>query len=124
MLNLCRGLGIDDREPTAASPVEFPVDVHATDSEYTLLAEMPGVHREEVTVKIEKGSLRISVESSLCGQPDTRVRNERREISCERSFTLPDDIHEENIQANMENGILTIILPRELQQAGRTIDIS
>ena len=82
---------------------------------------VPGLQKEDFTIEVEENTLKIAskkVEEKKDENSDSQVR--RREFnyqSFERSFKLPENIKTEDIQANYENGILKITLPKEEKKA-------
>ncbi len=82
---------------------------------------VPGLQKEDFTIEVEEDTLKIAskkVEEKKDENSDSQVR--RREFnyqSFERSFKLPENIKTEDIQANYENGILKITLPKEEKKA-------
>ena len=82
---------------------------------------VPGLQKEDFTIEGEEDTLKIAskkVEEKKDENSDSQVR--RREFnyqSFERSFKLPENIKTEDIQANYENGILKITLPKEEKKA-------
>lgn len=121
------------------------LNVLEDDDNYTLQLAAPGVRKEEVQVKLdEHDHLVISMEKKTQSETtepganadeaataeDKPVRYLRREFSFS-SFTkriaLPDDVDREQIKANMENGVLEVLLPKikpeEKQPGERMITI-
>ena len=91
---------------------------------------VPGLKKEDFTIEIEEDTLKISskrVEEKKEENNDSRVR--RREFnytSFERSFKLPENIKAEDIQANYENGVLRVTLPKmeEKKALKKMVEIS
>lgn len=91
------------------------VDIAASNEEYTISVEIPGVESKDFNLDLSDGTLRIS------GQK--RQEKEEKEVDyyrMERSFgsfqrvvTLPEDVDEDGITARHANGVLTIKLPRK-----------
>jgi HSP20 family protein len=105
----------------------FKADIKETEKEYILEAELPGVNKENINLKIEEETLKISVNTSE-EKKDERsnyIRRERRVGTYCRSFHL-QGIKEEEVSANYENGILKVILPKDdvKREKGRNIDIN
>jgi len=91
------------------------VDVSTDDQEHTVNIEIPGVDIDDVNVEIKNGELIVSGEKkSVCDPSD---KNITRQESCygyfERVLTLPDDVIDDDIQANFKNGVLCLTLPRK-----------
>lgn len=81
----------------------------------------PGLQKEDFSIEVEEDTLKISskkAKEQTEENNDSRFR--KREFnyqSFERSFKLPENIKTEDIQANYENGILKITLPKEEKKA-------
>jgi len=75
--------------------------------------EVPGIPRENLTVKVQGNYLEISG-SRTSDHPEgyTTHRKERADGAFTRSFTLPAEVDAEHIEARLENGILTLVLPK------------
>ncbi|HAV55816.1 Hsp20/alpha crystallin family protein [Aequorivita vladivostokensis] len=82
---------------------------------------VPGLQKEDFSIEVEEDTLKISskkAKEQTEENNDSRFR--KREFnyqSFERSFKLPENIKTEDIQANYENGILKITLPKEEKKA-------
>ena len=104
------------------------VDVIESDEELTLTAELPGLFENDITITLENSVLSISGEKSATrGEDEVGRRShvwERRYGSFNRSFTLPQTVRTEDIEAVFENGVLTIRMPKVPESRGRTIEIS
>jgi HSP20 family protein len=99
------------------------VNIHESKDAYTIEAAVPGFAKDEIRLQIENGMLTISGEHQTQA-PAAEVKDEkttRREFSYNlfsRSFSLPADALENDIDASWDKGILHIRLPR--QQAEST----
>ena len=92
----------------------FKIDVQENDNEYLVEAELPGVNRDEVNIEMNEGRLNISIqrEESINEENKNYVHKERRFSSMSRSLYL-DDAKSTGIKAKLENGVLSIIVPKE-----------
>lgn len=100
------------------------VDIYETNNEFVLTADMPGIKKEDVNLKLEEGSLLIF------GKIDYQDFLNRKYILKEketghffRKFKVSDTIDESKVSAKFENGQLTIILPKHDRVKPRTINI-
>jgi HSP20 family protein len=100
------------------------VDIHETRDEFVLTADMPGVRKEDVSLKMEEGSM------LLFGKIDYQESLNRRFILKEketghffRKFKISDSIDETKISAKFENGQLVITLPKHERVKPRTINV-
>ncbi len=98
----------------------FRLDIQENEREYCIEAELPGVKKEEITLELkDDGRLTISVEreESLEEEKKNYVHRERRYSSMQRSIYLRD-AKTEGVKAQLKDGILRIIVPKEEAQGG------
>lgn len=111
------------RRNSAGRPV---TDVAEYESEYLLVAELPGVKKEDVKISVENGTLTLKGErKNGAFSDDTRLL--RRETSTrpfDRSFVLPEDVEVNGISAELTDGILRVRLPKAELARPREIRIS
>ncbi len=92
------------------------IDVKETDKSYELVAEMPGLKRENVNIELDEENRMVT----LTGESSTEKKDEKenyvyRERSFGkfmRSFTVPDDAKLEDVKAVMKDGLLTLEIPK------------
>lgn len=79
---------------------------------YKIRLVVPDLRREDFKIDIENNNLKISAETEeRTEQTDEQVtRQEYNFSSFERTFSLPEDVNRDHIQATYENGVLNIIL--------------
>ena len=101
-------------EPNAR-PWVPPVDIHETDHELTLKADVPDVDMKDIDVRMENGTLTLRGQRKFVGQKDEGGwhRVERSHGSFERAFALPETVNPEGVKADYKNGVLTITLPKK-----------
>jgi HSP20 family protein len=100
------------------------VDVFEDASGITLLADMPGVSKDRLELRIEGDSL--SIEGSM--QPQTpdgleAVYAEVRIPRFRRSFTLSRELDTSKIDANLKDGVLTLRIPKQAYAQPRRIEV-
>jgi len=90
-----------------------------------IVAEVPGVAREDLHVKIQGNYLEISGKR-VADAPDgyTVHRTERKATSFSRSFTLPYDVDADKVQATVKDGLLKMTLPKSEAAKPRQISIN
>lgn len=112
------------REPGDRYNVVPAADIYETDNEYVIKADMPGVKKENLEIVIEDNELlivgRIDVDES-------RLNNlkycECRLYDYRRSFIVGDTIDRNGISANLEDGVLTLTLPKSEMVKPKKIEI-
>ena len=108
------------------------VDVYETPSSYVVEAEVAGYYENDIAISVEKHVLTLaSDEKNMKRANEEEEKSEKKEErkylmreisrpSFSRSFTLPEDVDEENIKAETKNGLLVVTLPKtEKAQRGR-----
>jgi HSP20 family protein len=91
---------------------------------YTLQVEMPGVNKEGLEMWIENNELTIVGRRSLPTVQGTLIHRESRRENFRRAFELDPSIDSAKIAAKMENGVLTLTLPKAEQVKPRKITVS
>lgn len=92
---------------------------------FEIRAEVPGIGKEDLNVKIQGNYLEISgTRKSHMPEKYSIHRTERDITSFSRSFTLPADVDSEKVKATLENGILTLVLPKSEAAKPRQIAIA
>ncbi|KAK7400604.1 hypothetical protein VNO78_11814 [Psophocarpus tetragonolobus] len=92
------------------------VDWKETPEAHVFKADIPGLKKEEVKVQIEDDRiLQISGERNVekKDKNDTWHRVERSSGKFMRRFRLPENVKVDQVKASMENGVLTVTLPKE-----------
>lgn len=97
----------------------FRVDVYDDNNEaYQVVAELPGVAKEDVDIQLENGVLTISAKRHI-KQGDREQTAQYR-----RSLTINDDINADKVTAKLEDGILTVSLPKAEARKPKAITVS
>jgi HSP20 family protein len=113
-----------DRGLAGAATVAPPMDVHHTEQNIEITAELPGVKEEDIDITVEDGVLVLSGEKKKVQSDEERGYVERSYGRFERRITLPPNVDENACSANFENGVLTINLPISEDKArGRKIPL-
>jgi HSP20 family molecular chaperone IbpA len=112
-------------ESTRDVPVHrAPTDIHDTGKAVVLTLEMPGVGRDDVDIDLERRVLSIRGRGRVTSPEGNRlVHDEYGEGDYERVFTLSEEIDEAAIQAVVENGVLTLTLPRADATKPRRLEV-
>ena len=106
-----------------------PVNISETNKTFQLELSVPGMKKEDFKIEMEDRVLTISSEKEE--ERKEEDKNYRRmEFSCSsftRSFTLPDNVDENNIHAKYSNGMLEVTLPKKeatISQQKKEISVS
>ena len=97
------------------------INVKETDKAYVVELAAPGMKKEDFNVHInDEGNLIIKMEKKNENkEEDKSARYLRREFSYskfEQTLLLPDDVKREDIKAHVENGVLTVELPKQVEE--------
>jgi HSP20 family protein len=113
-------------ETTRPGPVFVPpVDIFESESALTLLADMPGVTREGVTVDIDNAELTITGEVPAREGGSLRpLLEEYATGTFRRVFTLSERIDQERITASMDKGVLRLVLPKAERALRKRIEVT
>ena len=111
---------------TSDGTVSPRLNVSETDNAFEVQAELPGVKKEDVKVAVEHQ--RVTIEGESKRQSEQRdgenlLYTERSASKFMRSFVLPVEVDETSAQARMEDGILTLTLPKKQGNAATRITI-
>lgn len=114
--------------PSVANTVNFQpsCDVRETKDHYLVTFDMPGVKKDDIKIEVLNNQLHILGERRYELKEDegeATLRHERAYGKFERTFALPSTINTEKIEANYENGVLNVALPKAEAAKGRTIQI-
>jgi HSP20 family protein len=88
------------------------VDVRATEDGYELMAEMPGVGKEGVEITVENGQLTLVGHRRPVQASGRRIYRERREHDFRRVYELDPSLDASRVSAKIDQGILTVKLPK------------
>jgi len=100
------------------------VDIYETVDNYFLSAQMPGVKKEDVKIKLEDGSLVIMGRIDYAASFNNRyVLKETETGNFYRRFKISDSVDEARIDAKLDNGILNVKLPKHDRLKPKTIEI-
>jgi HSP20 family protein len=91
------------------------LDIGASDKEYTISVELPGVDENEIQVELVNDTLKIKGEKKQEKEEKERnyYRMERSYGSFQRTLSLPEDADQDDIKAVYKNGVMSITIPRK-----------
>jgi HSP20 family protein len=88
------------------------VDIESTDSGYVLYAEMPGVNRDGIQITVEDGNLVLVGQQQSLSVSGDPLHRETRRRSYRRVYELDPSIDASKISSRIEQGNLTVTLPK------------
>jgi HSP20 family protein len=103
-----------------------PVDIYQNgNDELVLKAELPDMKQEEIEITVENNTLTIKGEKKIADEvkDDQILRVERRYGTFTRSFSLPPTVEASKVEAEYQNGILTLKLPLREDAKPRQIPV-
>lgn len=99
-------------------------DIYETDGTLVVVMDMPGVEKKNVDIKLEKNVLSVEGQVDLSKYDNLEpVYTEYNVGHFTRSFSVSSEIDSAKISAKMENGVLTLTLPKAKEAAPRRIDV-
>jgi len=102
-----------------------PINIFQNKDEYVLIAEIPGISREDVNLEIHRNRVRLSGEKKIdYGENVSVHRSERAAGRFDRTFTTPFEIDADRARAEYRDGILALSLPQAEQDKPRSIKVS
>lgn len=104
------------------------IDVKDNKDHYEVTAELPGVKKEDIHLTLENGILTLEAESKQEDKEEKEgkiIRQERRYGKILRSFSVGESVHEGDISASFENGVLKLTAPKKEpdKAASRRIEV-
>jgi HSP20 family molecular chaperone IbpA len=112
-------------EQTTPGPVFTPaVDIFETEKEITLLADMPGVKADNLTIDIRDNTLTLSADVKPVDRSNVdEILSEYETGRYYRQFTLGELINQENIDAKLNDGVLRLSMPKVEKATPRKITV-
>jgi HSP20 family protein len=104
-------------------PGSYPVDIDEDEKHIYVAAELPGFTRDEIDVSLQAGVLTISAQRKVEPTERTKHVTERRYTRVQRSFTLPESVDEEKVDAKLDSGVLQITLNKRPDAQRRKITV-
>ena len=100
-------------------------DIYENDNEYIMYFDIPGVEKDDISLKVEKDVLNLTADcTKKAGENYTCLRDEMLYSGFKRSFDLGDSVNSDEIKADYKNGTLKLILPKKEKQKTKQISIN
>jgi HSP20 family protein len=110
--------------PASESVLRPPVDIYETGEGITLQADMPGVAKDRLNLRVEGNSLLIEGTIGVAPQDQmTALHADVRSTVYRRSFTLSNELETQKIEAALKDGQLTVHIPKRAELQPRRIEI-
>ena len=107
--------------------LKMRIDVSEKDNAYEVKADIPGVKKEDINVRIDGNVVQIDAEakreSETKGEGGKVLRSERYYGTISRTFSLADDVDDAKADAKYADGVLTLVLPKKATAASRKLAI-
>jgi HSP20 family protein len=101
------------------------VDIVEDDEAFVVSVDLPGFESDDVDVRVTDHRLYISASSGQAREErDAQfVRRERHHSAVERTLALPGRVRADAVSASMNNGVLTITLPKQSPESAHEVEI-
>ncbi len=121
-----RGLGSDNGSELNFAEWSPTVDIEESDNLYLIRADVPGVDKKDIEVRLDNGALSITGEKHAekeSGKGTRHHRSERYSGSFARRFTLPAAVKADKVDATYKDGVLSLMIPKAEEARPKSIDI-
>jgi HSP20 family protein len=111
---------------TVLASTIMPIDILDTGTDLVVLANMPGVKTDHLTISLKGDSLMLKGDLTPMRNEDSAsyLRHERRATAYTRSLTLLLPVDADRAEAHLHDGVLTLILPKSESVPPKTIKIT
>jgi HSP20 family protein len=106
---------------------DMRIDVSEKDNAYVVKADIPGVKKEDINIRVDGNMVHIGAEvkheKETKGDGDKVLRSERYHGAISRAFSLAQDVDETKVQAKYADGVLTLELPKKAVASANKITV-
>lgn len=99
-----------------------PVDIVETPDNIQLIADLPGVEKDQLEISVENGTLSLYTTNNE-HKPADLVYREFHPVNYSRQFNVSDRINTEAVSAELKNGVLTLTLPKQEEAKPKRIEV-
>jgi len=107
--------------------LQMRIDVSERDNGYVVKADIPGVKKEDINIRIDGNVVQIDAEikqeKETKGDGDKVLRSERYYGSISRTFSLGQDVDDAKAQARYADGVLTLELPKKATESAKKVTV-
>jgi HSP20 family molecular chaperone IbpA len=116
--------GVQQREREPDLVLRPPVDIYEDADGITLMADMPGVSRDRLTIEVDKDMLMIEGDARI-DMPEgmEALYADVRSTRYRRSFTLSGELESGQIDASLRDGVLSVRIPKRAEVRPRKIEV-
>jgi HSP20 family protein len=102
------------------------VDIHESEHELTVKADLPGIDAKDLDIRVENNILTIRGDRKFEKKvnEDNYLRVERAYGSFSRSFSLANTVNSDAIKADYQNGVLTLVVPKREEAKPKQIRVT
>jgi HSP20 family protein len=105
----------------------IPMDIYETDAAFVVTAELPGVRKDGINVRVFGNQLVIEAEAwqeKQAGEEAKVLLNERSYGKISRAVMLPVDIDQDHAEAHHEDGLLRLTLPKKADSVAKRLTVN
>jgi len=115
----------NDEMPFSEQEVMVPIDVRAEDDDFIITALIPGLKPDDLNIQVINETVTLSGELDF-GQDEkiSYIHKECPSGKFHRTITLPSTLNAAKADANVENGVLTLRIPKAEESKPKTIKVS
>lgn len=114
----------EDEQTRRGVTLTPPVDIYEDSQGVTLWADLPGVTKDRLDVKVHDGNLYIEAKAAVPMPAGLRLQHaEIRQPNFARAFSLGADFDASKIDANLKDGVLKLTIPRRDEARPRRIEV-
>ena len=116
--------GVQQREREPDLVLRPPVDIYEDADGITLMADMPGVSRDRLTIEVDKDMLMIEGDARI-DMPEgmEALYADVRSTRYRRSFTLSGELETGQLDASLKDGVLSVRIPKRAEVRPRRIEV-
>ncbi len=116
--------GHSPERPRSENVMRPAVDIYETDKGITIKADMPGVSKDHLDIKVDKDMLTVEGEVSIDMPKEMEaVHADVRVTHYRRGFALGQEMDTDNIDANLKDGVLNLFVPKQAKSQPRKIEV-
>jgi HSP20 family protein len=114
----------DGRTAAPESAVRPAVDIYETEDSITLMADMPGVSKDRLNLRVEGTNLLVEGTIGIAPQQQMQALHaDVRSAVYRRTFLLSNELEVAKVDANLKDGVLTVRIPKRAEMLPRRIEV-